>query len=311
MLDACIAQGIEMIAITDHWKVDSALQLIADAEERDIVALPGFEANSAEGIHILVIFDAGTDAAKINAAIGACGVDPGCKNGSTGIPFTDMVEKMTAQGALVIPAHANIPNSGLLTGRGEQPLVKKITHPDLHAICVTPSQPDGIDQAAIIAGTKPYNRPHPLSIVYSDDVTKPDRFRSSPQSPSSASTMLRSSPTSSTASLKRRPGLSQNQAGLGRGRFRSWQCRSSDQAEVEVPRYLVTSSGSSSNQPNRRRRATSSILSSSCEAPHRWGWHSASDVRISSVGGASCRPKSNKPLKDSQQTAYQAMSCHF
>ena len=108
MLDACIAQGIEMIAITDHWKVDSALQLIADAEERDIVALPGFEANSAEGIHILVIFDAGTDAAKINAATGACGVDPGCKNGSTGIPFTDMVEKMTAQGALVIPAHANI-----------------------------------------------------------------------------------------------------------------------------------------------------------------------------------------------------------
>lgn len=178
MLDACEAQGIEMIAITDHWKVDSALQLIADAAERGIVALPGFEANSGEGIHVLVIFDAGTDTATINAAIGACGVSPGCANGTTGASFTEIVEKMTAQGALVIPAHVNIANSGLLTGRGGQPLVTKIKHPELHAIGVTPSQPDGIDQAAIIAGTKPYDRPHPLAVIYSDDVTKPAAFAS-------------------------------------------------------------------------------------------------------------------------------------
>lgn len=178
MLDACVAQGIELIAITDHWKVDSALQLIADAAGRGIVALPGFEANSDEGIHILVIFDAGTDAATINAAIGVCGVSPGCANGTTGAPFATILEKMTAQGALVIPAHVNIANSGLLTGRGGQPLITKIKHPDLHAIGVTPSQPDGVDQAAIVAGTKPYDRPHPLAVIYSDDVTKPAAFAS-------------------------------------------------------------------------------------------------------------------------------------
>lgn len=121
LLDECEVQGIELSAVTDHWKVDSALQLIRDAADRGIVALPSFEANSDEGIHILVISEAGTSAATINAAIGMCGVAPGCANGTTGASFTDILEKMTAQGALVIPAHVNVPNSGLLTGRAGRP----------------------------------------------------------------------------------------------------------------------------------------------------------------------------------------------
>lgn len=178
LLDECEAQGIELFAVTDHWKVDSALQLIRDAADREIVALPGFEANSNEGIHILVIFEMGTSAATINAAIGMCGVSPGCANGTTGASFTDILEKMTAQGALVIPARVNVPNSGLLTGRAGQPLVTKIKHPELHALGITPSQPDGTDQAAILNGTKPYDRAHPLAAIYADDVTKPAALQS-------------------------------------------------------------------------------------------------------------------------------------
>lgn len=178
LLDECEAQGIELFAVTDHWKVDSALQLIQDATERGIVALPGFEANSAEGIHILVIFETGTSAATINAAIGMCDVAPGCANGATGASFSVILEKMTAQGALVIPAHVNVPNSGLLTGRGGQPLVTKIKHPDLHALGITPSQPDGTDQDAILNGTRPYDRAHPITAIYADDVTKPTAFQS-------------------------------------------------------------------------------------------------------------------------------------
>ena len=64
LLDACEELGIGMIAVTDHWRADSAMGLIKAAESRDIVALPGFEANSSEGIHILVIFEAGTPVAS-------------------------------------------------------------------------------------------------------------------------------------------------------------------------------------------------------------------------------------------------------
>lgn len=48
----CEALGITVIAITDHWCADSASGLIAYATDRGIAALPGFEANCSEGVHI-------------------------------------------------------------------------------------------------------------------------------------------------------------------------------------------------------------------------------------------------------------------
>jgi len=177
LLDECEKLGIHLIAVTDHWCVDKSRALIAAAKSRGIVALPGFEANSSEGIHILVIFEAGTGSATVNAAIGACGVEPACANGTTGSSFREIIEKMTAKGALVIPAHVNVPNSGMLTGRSGQPLVEMIKNPNLHAIAVTPGQPDGTDQEKIAKGKKPYDRKHPLAVIHADDVVHPDQLK--------------------------------------------------------------------------------------------------------------------------------------
>lgn len=176
LLDECQVLDIEMVAVTDHWRVDSAAGLIADAAARGIVALPGFEANSSEGVHLLVIFETGTEFSAINAAIGACGVTPGCANGTTGLPFKEILAKMSALGALVIPAHVNVANSGMLTGRSGQPLVEMVMDANLHAIAVTPSASEGTDQRAIMSGTKPYDRQHPLAIVYSDDIMRPGQL---------------------------------------------------------------------------------------------------------------------------------------
>jgi len=177
LLDECEALGIELIAVTDHWCVDSAKGLLAAAEDRGVVALPGFEANSSEGVHILVIFEADADLSAVNAAIGACGVQPQCDNGTTGNPFKEILETMTARGALVIPAHVNVPSSGMLTGRSGPPLVAMVKDPNLHAVAVTPGQADGTDQALIAAGTKPYDRKHPLALVYADDIVHPDQLK--------------------------------------------------------------------------------------------------------------------------------------
>jgi len=177
LLDECEVLGIELIAITDHWKVDSATGLIADAAKRGIVGLPGFEANSSEGIHMLVVFEAGTAPSAVNAAIGACGVTPGCDNGTTGNSFKDILDKMTQQGALVIPAHANIAHSGMLTGRSGQPLVAMVKDHNLHAIGITPSQPDGTDQQNIISAVKPYDRKHPLAVIHADDIMRPAQLK--------------------------------------------------------------------------------------------------------------------------------------
>ncbi|WEO76087.1 AAA family ATPase [Cryobacterium sp. SO2] len=173
LLDRCEAQGISIIAITDHWSVDSALQLVADAESRGIVALPGFEANSSEGIHLLVIFEAGTRPGLINAAIGKCGGVPG-QDSATGDSYSRILTEMAAMGALVIPAHANVASSGLLTGRGGLSLVEMVMHSDLHAIGITPSVGEAGQQKAIFRRQPPFDRQYPIAMIYSDDVCHPD-----------------------------------------------------------------------------------------------------------------------------------------
>lgn len=177
LLDECENLGIDVIAVTDHWCVDTAAGLIAAAASRGIVALPGFEANSSEGVHLLVIFEDGTKLSAVNAAIGACGVDPGCANGTTGRSFRDILDVMADKGALVIPAHGNVANGGMLTGRPGQPLVAMIKDPNLHAIAISPGQPAGTDQKKILTGQKPYDRKHPLAVIYADDIVHPDQLK--------------------------------------------------------------------------------------------------------------------------------------
>ena len=177
LLDECEELGIGMIAVTDHWCVDSAAGLIAAAEDRGIVALPGFEANSSEGIHILVLFEAGTSFATVNAAIGKCGADPGCDNGTTGEPYAKIMEQMTAAGALSIPAHVNAPPAGLLTTRSGQPLATLIRHKDLHAIGVSPGREPAKDQESVVAGVGIFERAHPLAVIHADDVMGPRQLR--------------------------------------------------------------------------------------------------------------------------------------
>jgi AAA domain, putative AbiEii toxin, Type IV TA system len=174
LLDKCVELNIELIAITDHWSIDGSVKLIGDAEARGIVALPGFEANTAEGVHLLVLFEVGIPASEVNAAIGACGVAPNCANGTTGRSFKDVMEDMTQRGALVIPAHANVANSGMLTGRTGTPLVQMVQHPDLHAIGITPTVAATADQAAIFLNRLPYKREHPVVEIQADDISHPD-----------------------------------------------------------------------------------------------------------------------------------------
>lgn len=173
LLDACEAAGIELIAVTDHWSVDGSQQLIADADARGIVALPGFEANANEGIHLLVIFPEGTSASTVNAAIGICGGTPG-KSGAVGNSFEQILSKMTEQGALVIPAHANVAKSGLLTSRSGESLVSKVTDKNLLAIGISPGTVDGTDQQAIFGNKAPYRRQHRLAKIHADDVSHPE-----------------------------------------------------------------------------------------------------------------------------------------
>jgi predicted metal-dependent phosphoesterase TrpH len=55
LLKECLDHGIEVIAVTDHYRVKGAERLAAAAKAAGIVVFPGFEAVTREGIHFLCL----------------------------------------------------------------------------------------------------------------------------------------------------------------------------------------------------------------------------------------------------------------
>lgn len=173
LLDECDKQGIGIIAITDHWCATSAAGLIADAESRGITALPGFEANSSEGVHLLVIFERGTKLDDITVAIGACGLTPGDPHAVADKSFIEIVGAMTKRGALVIPAHVNVANSGLLSRIKGKPLEPMVKHAGIQALGITPSADPIGEQENVLQNKSPFKRKHPLVKIHADDIMGP------------------------------------------------------------------------------------------------------------------------------------------
>jgi ABC-type Mn2+/Zn2+ transport system ATPase subunit len=173
LLAECNNQGIELIAITDHWRASSAASLMAAAGKLGITALPGFEANTSEGVHVLVIFAEETKLEDITLAIGACGISLGDPHAVSPKSFTDIAAEMTGRGALVIPAHVNVSNSGLLARCVGAPLESIIKSKHIDVLGVTPSVDPLGDQVKILKNQNPYKRKHPLVEIYADDVSAP------------------------------------------------------------------------------------------------------------------------------------------
>lgn len=173
LLEECEVQGIGIIAVTDHWRATSAAELIKSAEGRGIAALPGFEAITSEGIHLLVIFERGFKLDDITLAIGACGLTPGDPHAVASKPYSEIVGEMTRRGALVIPAHVNVANSGLLHRAMGKPLESMIKHKDIHALAVSPGTAAAGEQEKILKNQSPFKRQHPLVKIHADDISSP------------------------------------------------------------------------------------------------------------------------------------------
>lgn len=173
LLDECNTLGIGLIAVTDHWCATSAARLIKDAEARGITALPGFEANTSEGIHLLVIFERGTKLDDITLAIGACGLTPGDPHAVATKQFSEIVAEMVKRGALVIPAHVNVANSGMLHRVNGKPLEPLIKNDCIQALGVTPGAAVVGAQEQILKNKAPFKRKHALVEIHADDISSP------------------------------------------------------------------------------------------------------------------------------------------
>lgn len=176
VLDALQDQRVEVIAITDHYRVKSGLRLAAAAEQRGLHVFRAFEACSKDGVHLLCLFDPGADIDKIDRFIGECGVHDDSEDSPSGTKDCD--ELMTActrrWGGIPVAAHVCSTGGLLATLRG-QPAIKAWRHEHLHACCL----PGPVDQAPenhrpiIQNRNADYMRERAIAVINAQDVSSP------------------------------------------------------------------------------------------------------------------------------------------
>lgn len=106
LVAGCVANGVEVIGLADHYRIKSAEKLMAAARAAGIVVFPGFEAVSKEGVHFLCLFDPSASIDAVQGRIHACGVHDETKESPIGeLDARELLDQAPGWPAQVIAAH--------------------------------------------------------------------------------------------------------------------------------------------------------------------------------------------------------------
>lgn len=175
LLQALLDEDIRVIGITDHDRVDDA-GLRKAAEDAGLVAFPGVEVCSSDGVHVLVLFDAGTGRDEIEHFLGWCQVDRSsdavcrpCRQ-----PLLTLLEGVRPRRAVTVLPHV-VAGKGLFTELRGQPLVNVWECPDLLAIAIPGDVPDlGLRERRIVQDQDAnYSRDFPVAVLNANDISSP------------------------------------------------------------------------------------------------------------------------------------------
>jgi DNA repair ATPase RecN len=175
MVDACIEQGIKAIAVADHYRIRTSAGLMAAAREVGIVAFPGFEAVTKDGVHLLCLFDPARPLDEIERIIGQCGVH----NVQVTSPVGDLdAEELLAKArdwrAVVVAVHVTSVRGGLLRKLSGQSRVRVWRSPDLQAITIPGAVADLPQKDRVIIQRQgEYQRDYPIAVLNARDVCTP------------------------------------------------------------------------------------------------------------------------------------------
>lgn len=165
--------SISVIAITDHWCVDSSSELRAAATEAGITVFPGFEATAKDGVHLLVLFDPSVTAASINRRIGECGIPEDCRESRPGnLDTLEILSAAQRWDAVVVAPHVTT-GGGLLDKLSGQSAIRAWTDPRLHAVALGGVQTNQGQTGILSNKTPDYKRDNPLAILSAADISKP------------------------------------------------------------------------------------------------------------------------------------------
>ena len=181
IIEACVDQAIEVIAVTDHYRINSAVGFLKEAESAGISVFHGFEAVSKDGVHMLCLFDPDKDIDAINRIIGDCGIHDEADPSPIGkYDVCELLEECQKWGCACIAAHV-ASNGGLLQTLSGQTGIQAWTS-DLLLACSLPGPvEDAPNNIRPIIQNKngQYRRERDIAVLNAQDVSDPEDFKRS------------------------------------------------------------------------------------------------------------------------------------
>ena len=179
IVDTCLDMGIEVIAVTDHYRVKDSVSLVQKARDAGIRVFNGFEAATKDGIHFLCLFDDDKEN-YLERYIGECGIHDDDELSPTGdLDSIELLEKAREWGALCIAAHVLSGSGGLLRKLSGQSRANVWKSSDLLVCAISGSVESTPPEFRQILQNKDkqYKRTHPLAIINASDVNGPEDLK--------------------------------------------------------------------------------------------------------------------------------------
>ena len=175
VVEACMDTGVEVIAVTDHYRVKSSMSLMSTASEAGIIVLPGFEAVTKDGVHLLCLFDQNTPVDRVDRVIGGCGVhDLSAASPQGTLDVDECLDKSREWSCSFIAAHVCSTGGLLATLKGSS-RIRAWCSPQLLA-CSLPASSAQAPQEyrQILQNQDPkYVRAHRVAVLNAQDVYSP------------------------------------------------------------------------------------------------------------------------------------------
>ena len=175
IIEACRANGVEAIAVTDHYRVSDSVGLVNAVRAAGVFVFGGFEAASDDGVHFLCLYDPDKDS-SLERLIGQLGVRDHTMLSPNGDKnCLKLLECVREQGGITVAAHVAADNGLLATLEG-QPRMNAWKSPDLYACGLPGPASDAPQNMRPILENKDsaHWRERRVAVINASDVNSPE-----------------------------------------------------------------------------------------------------------------------------------------
>lgn len=178
IIAACKEREIEVIGVTDHYRVEESESLVRAAREAGLFAFNGFEAVTKDGVHFICLFDPDKDSV-LERFIGECGIHDNNELSPTGkLDAIDFLGCAKQWGAICIAAHV-AGDGGLLKKLSGRSRINVWKSTELLACALAGPISGAPDNIRPILENKDgeHKRSRPVAVVNASDVNSQEDLK--------------------------------------------------------------------------------------------------------------------------------------